>query len=186
MAHIILFHSILGLRPVERELAATFEAAGHKVTLPDLFGGLAADDYDQGFALKRQVGDAAILDRARAALETVPDDTVLAGVSFGADLVGTFWGDRPKMADALLFAGIAPWMAPRRHGLPVSVHIARPDPFDEEAFFAEWSGEADGVALEMHRYDGPGHYFLDPSLTDYDAEAAALCVQRSLAFLGAL
>ncbi|MGL5012057.1 MAG: dienelactone hydrolase family protein, partial [Paracoccaceae bacterium] len=56
-------------------------------------------------------------------------------------------------------------------------------PFDDEAFFSEWVGEAGDVALELHRYEGVGHYFLDRSLPDYNAAAAALCLERSLAFL---
>ncbi|MGL5008235.1 MAG: dienelactone hydrolase family protein [Paracoccaceae bacterium] len=183
MADIVLFHSILGLRAAEQEIAGVFEAAGHRVSVPDLFGGRAADDYDTGFAIRQEVGDAAIRARAKAAVEASAEDVVLAGVSFGAFLIRELWDMRPKMAGALLFAGIAPWMAPLRPGFAVSAHIAQPDPFDDEAFFGEWVGEAGDVALELHRYKGAGHYFLDRSLPDYNAAAAALCLERSLAFL---
>ncbi len=47
-------------------------------------------------------------------------------------------------------------MEPRRLGLPISAHIARPDPFDEEQVFTDWASEAGEVALELHRYDGVG------------------------------
>ncbi|RDE09947.1 dienelactone hydrolase family protein [Pelagibacterium lacus] len=186
MAHIVLFHSILGRRPVEGEIAAVFEADGHTVSVPDLYGGEAADDYDAGFALRRAVGTEAIIERARRAVEAAPAEAVLAGVSFGAALVGEFWQQRPAMAGALLFAGIAEWMDPPRAGLPVAAHIARPDPFDDEDYFAGWlagQGEAD---VELHRYDGAGHYFLDPALADYDEAAARLCLDRSRDFLARL
>lgn len=186
MAHIVLFHSILGLRSAEREIAAVLEQDGHAVALPDLYDGQATDDYDEGFRLKGAVGDAAIEARAQAALDAAPQDAVLSGVSYGAFLVGSFWGSRPRMPAALLFAGVAPWMTPQRPGLPVAVHIARPDPFDDEDFFEDWQAGAGSAQLEMHRYDGAGHYFLDRSLPDYDAEAAALCLERSRAFLGGL
>ena len=39
MGHVLLFHSVLGLRPVERGLADEWRAAGHEVTLPDLYDG---------------------------------------------------------------------------------------------------------------------------------------------------
>lgn len=186
MAHVVLFHSILGLRPIEHDIAALFEKHGHGVSLPDLFGGRKTDDYDTAFALRKEVGDSAIMAAARAAVDSAPDRAVLAGVSFGANLIGEFWEDRPLSAGALVFAGAAPWMTPRRPGFRMSVHIARPDPFDDEAYFAEWAAEADGVTLELHRYDGVGHYFLDPALPDYGAEAAKLCLERSVAFLNSL
>ncbi len=185
MAHVVLFHSILGLRPIEHAIAAAFEQHGHTVTLPDLFGGRKTDDYDLAFPMRREVGNDAIMAAARAAVDSAPDTAVLAGVSFGANLIGEFWDDRPKMAGALVFAGAVPWMTPRRPGFRMSVHIARPDPFDDEAYFADWAAEADGVNLELHRYDGVGHYFLDPALPDYGATAAKLCLERSIAFLNA-
>lgn len=185
MAHIVLFHSILGLRPVEGEIAAVFEADGHTVSLPDLFGGRAADNYDAGFALRKEVGTEAIMERARAAVDAAPADAVLSGVSFGASLIGEFWGDRPEMAGALLFAGVTEWPVPRP-GMKVSVHIAKPDPFDEEEYFEGWIKEKGDADLEMHRYEGVGHYFLDPALDDYDEAAAKLCLDRSREFLRGL
>jgi dienelactone hydrolase len=183
MAHIVLFHSILGLRPVERQIASVFEADGHTVTLPDLFDGRSVNDYESAFSMKKEVGSNAIMQRARAAVSVAPANAVLSGVSFGADLVDAFWQDRPQMAGALLFAGITSWMTPRRPGFRVSAHIARPDPFDDEDYFAAWAAEAGEVDLQLHRYEGVGHYFLDPSLSDYGADAAALCLERCRAFL---
>lgn len=186
MADIVLFHSILGLRPAERALAAVFRAGGHRVALPDLYDGATAGDYEAGFHLHDRVGDAAILERAAAALEAAPAEAVLAGISFGAFLVGQFWSTRPRMAGALLISGVAPWMTPRRARLPVQVHLARPDPFDDEGYFADWAEAAGPVALQLYRYAGAGHYFLDESLPDYDEEAAGLCLSRCSAFLDAL
>lgn len=186
MADVVLLHSILGLRPLERGLAATFAEDGHRVVLPDLYDGATTEDYDEGFRLNAAIGEAQLADRARAALADAPDGAVLAGVSYGAFLVGQVWSDRPRTPGALLFCGPAPWMTPRRPGLPVSAHIARPDPFDDEAFFAEWAEDAGAVALDLHRYDGVGHLFIDPSLPDYGAAAAELCLTRARAFLARL
>jgi dienelactone hydrolase len=183
MAHLVLFHSVLGLRPVEHRIAAALKEAGHVVTLPDLYDGRTAASYEAGFELKDEVGEETIQERVSSALQAAPDDAVLAGVSFGAFLVGQHWVDRPRMPGALLIAGGAPWMEPRRPGLPVSAHIARPDPFDDETVIMGWAQEADGVALDLHRYDGVGHYFLDPDLAGYSADAAALCLNRAVDFL---
>lgn len=186
MVHIVLFHSILGLRPVEHAIAAVIQADGHTVTLPDLFAGKSADNYDDAFALRKSVGTEAIMERAQVAVEAAPAEAVLSGVSFGASLIGEFWTDRPQMAGALLFAGIAEWMSLPTPGLPISVHIARPDPFDDEEYFADWVAQKGEANLDMHRYDGAGHYFLDSSLDDYNEGAAKLCLDRSRAFLKGL
>jgi dienelactone hydrolase len=183
LAFIILFHSILGLRPAEREIALVFEGDGHTVILPDLFDGRSTNDYDEGFALMKEVGEEAIHARAKAAVDESPEDLVLSGISFGAFRIRQFWECRPNMAGALLFSGVTPWMTPLRTDFPVSAHIARPDPFDDEDYFAEWVADAGDVTLELHRYDDVGHYFLDRTLPDYNAAAAALCLERSRAFL---
>ncbi len=186
MAEIVLFHAVLGLREAERDVAAAFETEGHRVHLPDLYEGARTDDYDEGFQIVARIGQDTLAERAEAALARVPETAVLAGVSLGAFLVGKVWALRPRMRGALLLCGFAPWMTPRRRDLPVSAHIARPDPFDSEADFATWQGAADGVALELHRYDGVGHYFLDGSLPDHDEHAAKLCMARSCTFLNTL
>lgn len=183
MAHVVLFHSILGLRPVERHIASVFEGDGHTVMLPDLFDGRSVDDYDSAFPLKKEIGNDAIMARARAAVDAAPANAVLSGVSFGADLIGELWQDRPEMPGALLFAGITSWMTPRRPGFKVSAHIARPDPFDDEDYFAGWAAESGEIDLQVHRYENVGHYFLDSSLSDYDADAAKLCLERCREFL---
>lgn len=186
MAHVVLFHSILGLRPAEREIACILEADGHTVTVPDLFEGRTARTYDEGFALQQELGDDRIVSKGRAALESAPETAILSGVSFGAFLIGRLWGLQPQMPGALLFAGIAPWMKDPPPGLRVQAHIARPDPFDDEAFFEEWASGAGTTSCEMWRYDGAGHYFLDRTLPDYDAAAADLCLERARAFLQAM
>ncbi|AVX02949.1 hypothetical protein MXMO3_00402 [Maritalea myrionectae] len=183
MTHIVLFHSILGLRPIEKQIAAQFEAAGHTVILPDLFGGQTAENYENAFAMRREINNDTIMKRATSAVDAAPATAILSGVSFGAALVGEFWSSRPQMPGALLFAGITEWMTPRRSEVKISAHIAKPDPFDDEDYFENWVNAADGPQIELYRYENAGHYFLDPSLPDYDAEAASLCMQRAKAFL---
>jgi dienelactone hydrolase len=186
MVPIVLFHSILGLRAAERDLASAFEADGHSVALPDLYEGEATNDYDEGFRIKDTIGMAQIMDRARAALADAPEDAVLAGVSFGAFLIGQLWGDRSRTRGALFFAGGGEWPTCFHSGLPVQAHIARPDPFEDEEYLAEWAGSNPGFALELYRYDGGGHYFLDRNLPDFKADAAELCLERSRKFLNRL
>src|ERR1041385_8843576 len=89
MADIVLFHSVLGLRQAEREIAAALEEHGHRVILPDLYGGERTDDFDEGFRLHDRIGQHALVERAKIALAAAPEAAVLAGVSFGAFLIGS-------------------------------------------------------------------------------------------------
>jgi dienelactone hydrolase len=186
MVHVVLFHSILGLRPIERDLAREWEAAGHRVALPDFYEGRTANDYDQGFALYQEVGQSTVRARAAAALAVAPGEAVLSGVSMGAVRVLEHWGERAASRGALLIAGAGSWSPGLRPGLPVQAHIARPDPFDPEEFFEEWVATNPGAALDLRRYDGAGHYFLDPTLPDFDETAARDARAAMLEFLARL
>ena len=185
MVHVVLYHSILGLRPVEEDLAREWRDAGHDVTLPDLFDGFRTDDYDAGFARFRELGRDLVAERAMAALDGVPEAAVLAGISMGAGLAGDAWNRRPGAAGILYLAGPGGWPDAEATA-PVQLHVARPDPFDDEAYFADWISANPGVPLDVFRYDGAGHLFFDPALPDHDAAAAAACRERCLAFLNGL
>jgi dienelactone hydrolase len=186
MASLLLLHSVLGKRRAEETLADVLRREGHSVLVPDLYGGACTDRYDVGFKIKDGIGEPLIEARALEAVGNMPPDTVLAGVSFGAFLLGSIWGSRPKSRGAVLIAGVAPWMTPPREGLRVTAHIARPDAFDAETEFEGWIDASGSAQVELHRYDGVGHYFLDPDLPDYDEGAADLCVSRVLGFLRSL
>jgi dienelactone hydrolase len=188
MATILLFHSVLGLRDGEAALAARFRAAGHEVVLPDLYGGQRSNDYDRGFAIRDRVGWGTMIARAQAAAAPLPPETVLAGVSLGAQVAGEVWAGRPEAAGVLLLHGPCEIPPDARPGLPVQAHLAEPEPFDDESFIADWAEGAHEarVAFELYRYPGAGHYFTDASLPDHDAAAARLAVDRALELLAAL
>ncbi|WP_375691992.1 dienelactone hydrolase family protein [Pseudooceanicola sp. LIPI14-2-Ac024] len=182
MAHIVLFHSVLGLRPVEHGLAAEWRRDGHTVTLPDLFGGRTAETYDAGFAILEDIGLETVTGRALDVAAGLPDRPVLAGVSLGAGMAARAWAARPDARGVLLLCGPAPW-PDEVTGTPVQMHAARPEPFDDEAVFDAWKAANPGADLQVHRYDGVGHYFLDPSLPDYGAAADAKCRAECRRFL---
>jgi dienelactone hydrolase len=186
MADIVLFHSILGLRGAEAALAGRWRAAGHRVETPDLYDGRRTDSYDEGFALHDAIGDDELTARARAAVAPLPAETVLAGVSMGGGIAGTLWAERPAARGVLLLHGPAPLSPAPRPGTPVQVHMADPEPFDDEAFIAEWLEAARRLPIELEdfRYPGVGHCFTDATLPDYDARASALALDRVLGFLG--
>ncbi|WP_433368233.1 dienelactone hydrolase family protein [Actinoplanes sp. CA-142083] len=188
MRHIALFHSVYGRRPAILEAAELFRAAGHEVTAPDLFGGPVAESLEEGFAISERTGWAAIMRRAREAVQDLPPDTVLAGLSMGAGVVGDLLAERPGTAGVLLLHGFGG--DPRRvsTGLPVQVHVGQADTMFPPAKVAAWQAAmaAGGATVEVFTYPDILHFFTDSGVDDYDAEAARLAWERSLRFVGAL
>jgi dienelactone hydrolase len=157
MAHVVLFHSILGLRPGVTVLARRLGAQGHPTTAPDLYDGRSTADVDEGFAIHRAVGRDVLMDRARAAVAALPPATVLMGISAGAGIAGDLWVERPEAAGVVFLSGPGP------------IPEARPSD-----------------ALTIFRYDGVGHNFLDEGGPDWDEAATRTCEARLLAFLSSL
>jgi len=186
MAKIVLFHSMLGLRPVELRAAHDLRAAGHEVVTPDLYAGQTASTLDEGFELKdHRIGWATIEQRARQAVQNMPADTVLAGISMGAGVVSTLLPHRPDTAGVLLLHGLAPIPANSRAGLPVQLHVAEADEFAPPAEVSAWTEAATraGADPQVFTYQDAGHFFTDASLPDHHAQATTLTWQRVLDFL---
>jgi dienelactone hydrolase len=185
MASVLLCHSVHGLRALERDAADRLRAAGHAVVTPDLYGGRTAETVEAGFALRDAVGWDVMVARAAEAAEPLPAETVLAGFSLGAAVAAALWPERPATAGLLLLHGLVALPDNARPGLPVQVHLAEPDPWEDEAFLAEWTGDARaaGLALEIFRYPGVGHLFADPTLSGYDTAAEQAMWSRVLGFL---
>jgi dienelactone hydrolase len=185
VSEIVVFHSVLGLRPVELRFADRLRAAGHQVTTPDLYDGRTASTLDEGFALKDVVGWETIVRRAREAVRELPAETVLAGVSMGAGVVETVLPHRPGTAGVLLPHAVGALPAEVRAGLPVQVHVADPDPIAPPAQVAAWHGAAtrSGADARVYTYPGIGHFYTDADGPEYDSSAAGLTWERVAEFL---
>ncbi|GGO28099.1 dienelactone hydrolase family protein [Micromonospora parathelypteridis] len=187
MRHVVLFHSVHGLRPAVRAAADRMRAAGHQVATPDLYGVPASDSVEEGFALLDKIGQEVVLDRAREALRDLPAETVLAGFSMGAGVAGALLAERPDSAGLLLLHGTGGAPDAVRPGLPVQLHLADPDPYDAPDEVDEWQQALTdaGADLTVFRYPGVGHLFTDPDLAEYAPDADAATWPRALAFLAA-
>jgi dienelactone hydrolase len=185
MATVLLLHAVRGLQDYERAAAERLRAAGHAVVLPDLFDGAGAATIEEGMALKERVGWETAVARAETAAAALPPDAVLGGFSWGAAVAAELWARRPEAAGILLLHGLAEIPESARRGIPVQLHLAEPDPFEEEAFVGEVEAAARraGCALETFRYPGAGHLFTDPALPGHDPAAAAALWGRVDAFL---
>jgi dienelactone hydrolase len=189
MANVLLFHHALGQTTGFVAFAETLRAAGHEVHTPDLDGGRTFGTVDEGVAFARAIGFAQIIERGTGAANGLPDDLVYAGFSLGVMPAQKLAQTRPTARGALLFDACVPvatfspsWPA----DVPVQIHAMDADPsfVDEGDIDAARALVASNERAELFLYPGDKHLFADASLPAYDAAAAALLVQRVLAFLG--
>lgn len=188
MATVMLFHSIRGLRALERDAAARLRALGHDVITPDLFDGRTAASVDEGFTLKDEIGWRVLCERAETAVAGQPATAVLGGFSFGAAIASYLWERRPQTSGVLLLHSIVGIPDNARDGVPVQLHLADPDIYEPAEDVADWRVMAarSPIALEDFTYPGVGHLYTDALLPDYDAEATRLTWGRVERFLADL
>jgi dienelactone hydrolase len=188
MTDVILFHHAQGLTDGVRSFAHDLRAAGHSVTVPDLYDGRTFDTLEEGIAYARQVGFGTIGERGLEAAEGLPNDIVYAGFSLGVMSAQELAQTRPGAKGALLFSSCFPvsefggsW--PR--GVPVQIHGMDADSIFVDEGDLEAARELVDTAdsAELFLYPGKQHLFADSSLPDYDEGAARLLRQRVLEFL---
>ena len=195
MAEVVLFHHVQGLTDGVLAFAEELRAGGHGVRTPDLFEGERPATIEDGVALVQGIGDDVLGERADRAVSDLPEGLVYAGFSLGAATAQRLAQTRPGARGALLYEGCLPisgeWaIGPWPDGVPVQIHGMGNDPFfalEGDLDAARDLVETVGPGLaELFVYPGGRHLFTDSSLPSYDAEATALVVQRSRAFLDRL
>lgn len=190
MAEVLLFHHVQGLTEGMRAFADDLRAGGHTVHAPDLFDGHTFEALPDGFGYLRRLDEGEMAHRVDAAVAELPAGLVYAGFSWGVPRAQLLTQTRQGARGALLYEACIPIVgedafAPWPDGVPVQVHGAEDDEFfDEDLPAARELVETLGPDLaELFTYAGDQHLFADRSLSTYDAEAAELLTQRSLAFL---
>jgi dienelactone hydrolase len=189
MAEVLLFHHIQGLTEGVTAFADELRAGGHTVHVPDLYGGQTFGSIEEGFAFQKSFDAQALADAAAADL---PPGLVYAGFSWGVMQAQRLAQTRDGAKGALLYESCVPisgeWaFGPWPAGVPVQIHG-----MDEDEFFAK-EGDIDAAReivaalgsdlAELYTYPGDAHLFADRTLASYDAQAAALLTERTLAFL---
>lgn len=184
MAHILLLHSALGLRPAVTEFADGLEEFGHTVVTPDYYDGRVFDSERDGIAYRDHVGIPALMERARAHLAGLPADAVLAGFSLGAFFAQAFAAKRPTAQAAVLLHSAA---APRGewNGVPVQVHRYADDPWIDAADVTALGDavRASGATFDDIVVPGRGHLFTDLASPDGDADALSTSLDAFNAFV---
>ena len=193
MAEVVLFHHVQGLTDGVRAFADELRAGGHTVHTPDLFDGERPATHRRRRRVRAK-------HRRRGARRggptrrspTCPTGLVYAGFSWGA-APRSGW-PRPGPARAARCSTRPACRSPAsgpsgrgRTGSPVQVHGMDKDPFF--ALEGDLDAARELVATvgpelgELFVYPGDRHLFTDSSLPSYDADAAALVLQRSREFL---
>jgi dienelactone hydrolase len=187
MAEILLFHHALGRTAGFGAFADELRRAGHTVHAPDLYDGRTFATLDDGMAYVGKVGFAEIIERGVRAADGLPSELVYAGFSLGVLPAQKLVQTRAGARGALLFYACVPtsefgtWPT----DVPVQIHAMDADPI----FVNEGDLDAARALVEsaehadLFLYPGDQHYFADPSLPSYDADAAALLSRRVLDFL---
>jgi dienelactone hydrolase len=195
MAEVVLFHHVQGLTDGVRAFADELRAGGHTVHTPDLFDGERPATIEDGVAFTQRIGGTVLDERADRAVADLPDGLVYAGFSSGAATAQRLAQTRPGARGALLYESCIPltgdWaFGPWPEGVPVQIHGMDKDPFfalEGDIDAARELVETVGPELaELFVYPGDRHLFSDSSLPSYDADAAALVVQRSRKLLDQL
>ncbi|BBG02471.1 MULTISPECIES: dienelactone hydrolase family protein [Pseudonocardia] len=187
MADIVVLHHALGRTPGVRGFAAELTAAGHTVTVPDLFDGRTFDTVEAGVAHAQSIGFPTVVERAALAVAGLPPEQVYLGFSLGVVPAQQLAQTRAGARGAVLCHACIPpsefggWPP----GVPVRVHAAEHDPY--------FTGDGDAAAAralvaevpdaQLALYPGDGHLFAEPASPDHDPAAAAVLRVRVLQFL---
>jgi dienelactone hydrolase len=182
VAHLWIFHHVLGVTDGLRAFAARFEAAGHTVNLPDAFAGRTFSAMDEGVRyVDSSGGFAACTRRWVDAVGPMAEGTVVLGVSLGVGAAQALaqmqrGGVRDAIRGAVLVSACVPFETfsdrwPSE--VPVQVHAMEHDPW----FTGDGDAEA-AAALVAHApkgrfftYPGSAHLWCDASLASFDATA---------------
>ncbi len=191
MPTILLFHHVLGLTPGTTAFADSLRRAGHTVHTPDLFEGRAFDTIEDGLKFVEEIGFQEVLRRGENTAKALPADLVYAGFSLGVLPAQKLAQTRAGARGALLFYSCVPYSefgSAWPEGVPVQVHGMDADPFfaGEGDIDAARELAAEAEDAELFLYPGDRHLFADSAHPSYDANAAALLMDRVLKFLGRL
>jgi dienelactone hydrolase len=194
MAEMVMFHSVLGLRPGVLAAAEQLRAAGHTVHTPDLFEGDVFDNIDDGMRHEETLGSREIARRTEEAVAGLPAELVFAGFSMGVSYAEWLTASRPGALGAVLMHGAVPvetlieYFGVERwpEGVPVQVHYAADDPWveaEEEVVPLGNDVRGAGAEFEEYVYPGSAHLFADPGLAEYDRASSEAMWERVIAFL---
>jgi carboxymethylenebutenolidase len=192
---VLVLHAWWGLNDTAKAFCNQLAEAGFVVFAPDLYHGQVADTIDDAERLGNAL-DANHLQAKDEIAQAVaflsqqvdqPDRGLsVVGFSLGAYYALDLATTHPKqIRTVVVFYGTGVF----DHGDSSASylgHFAEDDPYEprENVDELEQSLKAAGRPATIYRYPGTGHWFFEPDRADaYDAAAATLAWERTLAFL---
>ena len=195
---IVLFHSVLGLRPGVKKAAEKLQNQEYIVHTPNLYDeGVVFDDYEKADAYLQSIGSyPELLKRTRESVVDLPDELIYAGFSNGGASAEYLALTRPKARAAILFSGALPLEMLLEIGgdqqqnwpksVPVQLHYTKNDPFRNQEWIDSFreSVSSSQAQLNFYEYPGEGHLFTDDSLpNEYNEESSKQLWERVFKFL---
>ena len=195
---VVVIQEWWGLVPHVRDVADRFAAEGFVALAPDMYHGITTTEPDEagkllmGLAMDRAAKDIAGAARHLAGREETAGDRLGAvGFCMGGSLA--LWSATlaPEIVAAVGFYPAIPWQHmspdwPSYGGKAAMLHASEGDggPDADGITQAKNAIEAAGGAVEVFGYPGTEHAFFNDTRPEvYDADAAGLAWDRTLAFL---
>jgi carboxymethylenebutenolidase len=180
---VLLLHAWWGLNQPIRDLADRLARDGFTVLAPDLFDGVVLTTVEDADAHGQQMDDeyeqilalvAAGLDDLLAHPDARGDRAAIVALSFGAWYGAQIARARPEVTALVsIYSDIL-------EGPDGTAYLGH---FAEDDEFVDSSQVAGSGCTDAHVYAGTSHWFLESDRPEYDAEAAELAYERTVAFL---
>jgi dienelactone hydrolase len=185
MLDVVVFPSVLGMRPGVHAATDRLRAAGFAPTVVDVYdGGLVFDDYDEAMAHMQSLGYDIVLTKARRAIDDLGSDRfVTLGFSAGVVPAQIIAATDPRAVGCVALSSVISVEALELDegwpgDVPLQFHTMDADPWLEPDQVEAIQREL-GEQVAVFTYSGAGHLFADPSLpAEYDADAADLMWSR--------
>ena len=183
---VLVAHPWWGLNRTIRDYGAALAREGFVVGLVDVFSGQTTTSIDEAEKLIRKHWDAADGTLAQGFSELSDAVTVprvgAVGFSFGGFHLLEQLGKQEKLGRVVTYYATHP--LPERHA-PVLAHFAGEDEFESAEDVAAMTAAlaAAGPANATYSYPGTKHWFAEADRPEYNAAAAKLAFERTVAFL---
>jgi dienelactone hydrolase len=185
MTDLLLFNHALGVTAGLEAFAGQIRAAGHTVTVGDLFEGKTFSTIEEGVAYEEAVGFKAMIERSEKVAAGLSSSIVYGGFSLGAVYAQRLVQTRPSALGALLYhaSGISPseFGGAWPENVALQFHVSEGDQWVDVAGTEAVVSEVKGG--ELFTYPGSAHLFTDSSWEEYDEGSTKLVFERTIALL---
>jgi len=196
---VVVLHAWWGLTPPFQQVCDRLAEAGFVALAPDLYHDKTTASVEEAQALgealdqdvERWHGDIAgavqfLRQHAATQLADGRGKLALVGFSLGdayaLDMSVTL---ADQIAAVVVFYGSFPGLDYRSAKAAYLLHFAEDDPFEPAESVAQMEQElqAAGRPVTVYTYPGTKHWFFEENRPEYDAQAARLAWERTIAFL---